>query len=93
MDTKHTITTRYIGPSNTKGARIACYCTLGDIRKVYPYDYGAQCAHTIAALLHLKAATDASDPCNAEFPSGKIRIIAKGELPQVAHGYCFTLSK
>lgn len=84
MDTKHTITTKYLGPTNTKPARISCYCTLGEQRKVYPYEHSAVCAHEIAAKLMLGQINYSQLPQRAPWT-----IIAKGMLN--AKEYVFTL--
>ena len=41
------ITTRYIGPTLTKGPRIIARCDAGSI--TIPFDHSSDCAHTEAA--------------------------------------------
>lgn len=42
------IQTKYIGPTNSRGARIKASCAALTI--TVPYDYGAICAHEVAAI-------------------------------------------
>lgn len=45
------IETKYIGPTNTKGARIKASCEAGTITIPYPHDapFGVEGAHLVAA--------------------------------------------
>ena len=44
------ITTKYIGPSNTKGARIKATCDAGSITVSYPHELSGQDVHAFAAM-------------------------------------------
>lgn len=50
----HAITTKYIGPTNTKGARIKATAGAGSITVTYDYDGSAEDAHKIAAYALVK---------------------------------------
>lgn len=43
------ILTRYLGPTNTRGARIKASCAAGSITISYPYDLSGQAVHRKAA--------------------------------------------
>lgn len=43
------ILTRYLGPTNTRGARIKATCAAGSITISYPYDLSGQAVHRKAA--------------------------------------------
>jgi hypothetical protein len=42
------ITTKYYGPTNTKGARIKVTDSITGKGKFYPFDHSAQCPHEAA---------------------------------------------
>lgn len=43
------IQTRYLSPTNTRGARIKATCAAGSITISYPYDLSGQACHRMAA--------------------------------------------
>ena len=44
------ITTKYLGPTNTQGARIKATCEAGSITIPYPHELSGQDVHAAAAM-------------------------------------------
>jgi hypothetical protein len=43
------IFTKYITPTNTRGARIKAWCESGSVTIPYPHEFGSEEAHAMAA--------------------------------------------
>jgi hypothetical protein len=53
------IQTRYLGPTNSRGARIKAWAAAGSITIAYPYELSGQACHRMAAeALALKCKWD-----------------------------------
>lgn len=84
------IITKFISPTNTRGARIKVTSWQGS--KFYSYDYAATCAHEAAfnEWLNEKNAQmlkDYGTECSTE---GWFKMVAKGNLPDDS-GYGFVI--
>lgn len=74
-----TVITKFLAPTNTRGARIKVSSWLGD--KTFGYDHSATCAHESAFYEWLKER-------NKELGSDWYKLVAKGSLPD-GKGYGF----
>ncbi len=69
------IRTVYLGPTNNRGSRIKATCAAGSV--TVPYDYGAECKHTVAAQALLDKMGWKGD-------------MVGGCLPDGSHAFVFT---
>jgi len=69
------ITTKYIGPSNTKGSRIKATCDAGSITIPYPHELSGEEAHAQAAMaLCRKLQWTAAEGYKADWVCGRSSI-------------------
>lgn len=67
--------TRYLGPTDTAGARVAVTATLNGVRmtKTYPYNYASNDAHAdaVTCLLHDLGHTQTRVSVESQTPTGR----------------------
>lgn len=84
------ITTKFIGPTDTKGARIKASCDAGSITISYPYENSEEACHALAAMaLVRKLGWVPTNPKTGEHQNGYVGAWAAGG---VRGGYVFAFA-
>ncbi|MDF0504833.1 hypothetical protein POK33_29290 [Burkholderia cenocepacia] len=84
------ITTKFIGPTDTKGARIKASCDAGSITISYPHAFSEEACHALAAMaLVRKLGWVPTDPKTGEHQNGYVGAWAAGS---VRTGYVFAFA-
>ena len=86
------IITKYIGPTNSRGARIKAECARGKIFFSYPYELSGEAVHRAAVyeLVHRFTEEDAKQCGAPKHRNPWLRAFVTGQIPSGEYVHVFT---
>lgn len=85
------IITKYIGPTNSRGARVSAKCERGKIFFSYPYELSGEAVHRAAveALVNKFADEDAKQYGTPKDRNPWLRSFVSGQIPSGEYVHVF----